>query len=110
MQIDQEDYLVIREDCINHVQKRVSSRLKDIRAKYSQVTIKQMPVTTIQQTTSRSLTKQRILLSDGKPHSGSVGRMTKEMEQKFTSLCGNAIREASNQAKGIYHYSQAKSY
>ena len=69
-----------------------------------------MPVTTTQQITSRSLTKQRILLSDGKPHSGSVGRMTKEMEQKFTSVCGNAIRAASNQAKGIYHYSQAKSY
>ena len=88
----------------------MSSRLKDIRAKYSQVTIRQIPVTTTQQTTSRSLTKQRILLSDGKPHSGSVGRMTKEMEQKFTNLYGNAVRETSNQAKGIYHYSQAKSY
>ena len=101
MQIDQEDYLVIKEDCINHVQKRVSGRLKDIRAKYSQMTTKQITVTTTQQTTSQSSAKHRILLSDGKPYSGSVGRMTKEIEQKFTSLCGNAIREASNQAKGI---------
>ncbi|CAF3451053.1 unnamed protein product, partial [Rotaria socialis] len=80
------DYLVIKEDCINHVQKRVSSRLKDIRAKYSH-----MEAT--QQITSKSSMKHHQLLSDSKPYSGSLGRMTREMEQKFTSLYGNAIRE-----------------
>ncbi|CAF3542548.1 unnamed protein product, partial [Rotaria socialis] len=92
------DYLVIKEDCINHVQKRVSSRLKDIRVKYSH-----MEAT--QQITSKSSMKHHQLLSDSKPYSGSLGRMTREMEQKFTSLYGNAIREASNQSKGVYHYS-----
>ncbi len=51
-----------------------------------------------------------MLLSDGKPYSGGVGRMTKEMEQKFTSLYGNAIRDASGQAKGIYYRNQTEKY
>ena len=63
-----------------------------------------------QQTTSQSSTNRRILLSDGKSYSGSVSSMTKEMEQKFTSLYRSAIREASDRTKGIYHHSQAKSY
>lgn len=95
-----EDYLVIKEDCINHVQKRVSSRLKDIRAKYSHMVTRQIPMTTTRQVASKSSTKHRTLLSDGKPYSGSTGRMTKEIEQKLTTLYGNAIREASNQSKG----------
>jgi hypothetical protein len=110
MQIDEDDYRVIKEDCINHVQKRVSSRLKDIRTKYSHMETRQIPATTTQQSTSKSSTKQRILLLDGKCNSGSAVRMTKEMEQKFTSLYGNAIREASNQAKCIYNYSQTENY
>jgi hypothetical protein len=110
MQIDEDDYRVIKEDCINHVQKRVSSRLKYIRAKYLHMETRQILATTTQQSTSKSSTKQRILLLDGKRNSGSADRMTKEMEQKFTSLFGNAIREASNQAKCIYNYSQTKNY
>jgi hypothetical protein len=34
--------------------------------------------------------------------------MTKEMEQKLTSLYGNAIRDASGQSKGIYHRNQTE--
>ncbi|CAF1659817.1 unnamed protein product [Adineta ricciae] len=91
---DVEQDLVVKEDCINHVQKRVTSRLKDIRTKYSRLEFRSRSSTTDRQKSSARSKKHRILLSDGKPYSGSAGRMTKEMEQKFTSLYGNAIRES----------------
>ena len=56
----------------------------------------------------KRLTKKRLVLSDGKAHSGSKGRMTREMEQKFTSLYGNAVRDASGLAKGIHHFTQTE--
>jgi hypothetical protein len=101
-----EEYLVIKEDCINHIQKRVSSRLKDMRTRYSRMETRHTTVTTTELDLSKRSTKHRLLLPDGKPYAGAAGRMTKEIEQKFTSLYGNAIRDASNQAKGIYHWNE----
>nr|ACD54803.1 unknown [Adineta vaga] len=98
---DIEQDLVFKEDCINHVQKRVISRLKDLRTKYSRLEFQSTSATN--EKSSERSRKHRILMSDGKPYSGSTGRMTKQMEQKFTSLYGNAIRESSNQAIGTYH-------
>jgi hypothetical protein len=61
---------------------------------------RQTPGATTQEVAFKCSTKQRTLLFDGKPYSGSTGKMNKEMEQKLTSLYGNAIREAGNELKG----------
>ncbi|CAF2053983.1 unnamed protein product, partial [Rotaria magnacalcarata] len=68
----------MREDCINHVQKRVSSRLKDAWSKYSHVQSRRISITTTtEQVSSERLTKRGVFLSDGKPYSDNAGRMAK---------------------------------
>ncbi|CAF3902554.1 unnamed protein product, partial [Rotaria magnacalcarata] len=55
----------MREDCINHVQKRVSSRLKDAWSKYSHVQSRRISITTTtEQVSSERLTKRGVFLSD----------------------------------------------
>ncbi|CAF3107173.1 unnamed protein product, partial [Rotaria sp. Silwood2] len=56
---------VMKEDYINHVRKRVNSRLKDIIAKCSCMVSRQIVVTTAQHNESKRSTKHRMLLSDG---------------------------------------------
>ncbi|CAF3926449.1 unnamed protein product, partial [Rotaria sp. Silwood1] len=50
-----------------------------------------------------SITKSRTQrrLSDGKPYSGSGGRMTKAMEHKLSDCYGLAIRQSGESAKNL---------
>lgn len=125
-----ESNLVRKEDCINHVKKRVSSHLKVLKSRYSgfedapkenlaSTTEKKKHIKTRKPFSSRSSAhtssdddirsparlnnrrRRRRRLSDGKPYGGGNGRMTKAMEQKLADCYGLAIRQSSQSAKGI---------
>jgi hypothetical protein len=126
-----EGNLVIKEDCINHVKKRVSSHLKTLKCRYSgfenvreenvasatkkknHIEVKKhIPSSSNAHSSSDdddiqssmqpvSSSRRRRRLADGKPYGGGIGRMTKAMEQKLADCYGLAIRQSSESAKGM---------
>lgn len=127
-----ESNLVQKEDCINHIKKRVSYHLKITKARYSgfengrqasvSSTRKKKNEMQLRKRSSsysnvcsssddddiekpvQSSTKsrRRTRLSDGKPYGGGVGRMTKAMEHKLADYYGIAIRQSSESAKSLF--------
>lgn len=123
--------IVMKEDCINHVKKRVSSHLKTLRNRYSgfesareeslssevekkkHIKVKRHLSShpsahsssddddfhSFSQPVIKSRRRRR--LPDGKPYSGSNGRMTKTMEHKLADYYGIAIRHSSESAKSM---------
>jgi len=122
--------IVTKEDCINHVKKRVSNHLKTLKSKYSG--FENVRETSVSSATEKknnnkvqkyiqshsstysssdenashkspqpvSRSRTRRRLSDGKPYGGGAGRMTKAMEHKLADFYGLAIRQSSESAKG----------
>ena len=97
-----EDLLVLKEDCVNHVGKRVMKYLINFKKE------KTRRVTTSTSTTkfASSLyskkqpnTRQQ-LLDDNQKWGGKNGRMTQLMMEKLSSAYGLAIRKASELAVG----------
>jgi hypothetical protein len=107
------NYVVKKEDCINHVKKRVANHLKTLKSRYTgfenareESSIITLPEKEdVGQLLHKSRTRRR--LPDGKPYGGSNGRMTKSMEQKLSDYYGLAIRQTSQLAKGtsVFFYS-----
>jgi hypothetical protein len=97
--------IVTKEDCINHVKKRVSNYLKTLKNRHTgfEEVQEEYSTTTKQQkcvSSSNTKTRRRRRLADGKPYGGSIGRMTKSMEQKLSDSYGLAIRLSSQLVKG----------
>ena len=98
--------IVTKEDCINHVKKQVSNYLKTLKNRHTGFEeVQEEHSTTAKQQTrvssSNTKTRRRRRLADGKPYGGSIGRMTKSMEQKLSESYGLAIRLSSQLVKGI---------
>ncbi|CAF4884596.1 unnamed protein product [Rotaria sp. Silwood1] len=95
-----QDLLVIKEDCINHVGKRVMKYLLKLKKEKT----RQVPISTsTTKAASSSLSKkqpatQHQLLDDNQKWGGKVGRMTDCMMKKLSSGYGLAIRQASTLA------------
>ncbi|CAF4472115.1 unnamed protein product, partial [Didymodactylos carnosus] len=85
-----EKFLAQKEDCINHVIKRVVSRLTSQRAKMN-VLVEDLSK------------KSRLWLgnADGKFYGGSGGRMTDKMITRLSESYGMAIRQGSRLAKDM---------
>ncbi|CAF3259605.1 unnamed protein product [Rotaria sp. Silwood2] len=99
-------YIVTKEDCINHVKKRVSSYLKTLKNRHTGFEEEQeehLTTTKHQKGVSSSINKRRRrrCLADGKPYGGGAGRMTKSMEKKLSDYYGLAIRYSSEVAKDM---------
>lgn len=125
-----ESNLIKKEDCINHIKKRVSNHLKVMKNRYSGLedaprensvsrTKKKKQIQTRNHSSSHSnphsssdddgihssaqldkKRRRRRRLADGKPYGGGNGRMTKTMEQNLADCYGLAIRQSSESAKG----------
>jgi hypothetical protein len=101
-----EDLLVIKEDCINHVSKRVMKYLIKLKKEKT----RQVPMSTsTTKTALSSLSKkqpatQHQLLDDNQKWGGKVGRMTDCMMEKLSSGYGLAIRQASKLSAGRKYY------
>ncbi|CAF1554720.1 unnamed protein product [Didymodactylos carnosus] len=98
-----EDLLVIKEDCINHVTKRVMKHLMKLKQEKTQ----RIPATTTTMKSSTSLSsskkqpaRQQQLLDDNKKWGDGVGRMTTSMMDKLSTSYGIAIRQASSLSCG----------
>lgn len=132
-QLSPEQYksnFVNKEDCINHVKKRVWNHLKTLKSRYSgfeiargenstSATEKKKHVEVKNHIPSDSSAhsssdddvhtlvqpvskgRRRRRLADGKPYGGGAGRMTKVMEHKLADCYGLAIRQSSQSAKSI---------
>jgi hypothetical protein len=112
-----ENNLVMKEDCINHVKKRVSNQLKtlknqftgfetvdnqrkkrtraskDLKSALSADSSDDDEVEAFVEQGNKKRTRKR--LPDGKPYGGGAGRMTKAMEHKLSEHYGLAIRQSS---------------
>ncbi|CAF1577813.1 unnamed protein product [Didymodactylos carnosus] len=115
---DDNELMVLKLDCINHVKKRVISRLKDIKSRntgFQDVlrdvasTSTTVPVahnTTKMKTDQSSCTidkgrqpreavRMKKTVPDGKPFRGSAGHMTDAMMHKMSEMYSLAIRQGT---------------
>ena len=106
------NYVVTKEDCVNHVKKRVANHLKTLKSRHTgfENARENSIVTVLEKAAGSQLVEKgrtRRRLPDGKPYGGSDGRMTKSMEQKLSDYYGLAIRQSSQLAKGtlVFFYS-----
>ncbi len=103
---DNTNYVVTKEDCVNHIKKRVAYHLKTLKNRYTgfeNVREENSNTTApenedVSQLVHKGRTRRR--LPDGKPYGGSNGRMTKSMEKKLSDHYGLAIRQTSQLSKG----------
>ncbi|CAF4035732.1 unnamed protein product, partial [Didymodactylos carnosus] len=84
-----ENLIVSKEDCVNHVKKRVITDLLKVKAVYSHFEVADGK-------------RRRKLLNDGKPFGGSNGRMTTKTMNKISNYYGRAIRDASREVVDIW--------
>jgi hypothetical protein len=88
--------IVIKEDCVNHISKRVMKYLLEVkREKTRKIMVSKEtaePYTT--SASNKQLSKQ--LLGDNKRWGGGPGRMTDNMMKKLSNSYGLAIRQASS--------------
>ncbi|CAF4142249.1 unnamed protein product [Rotaria magnacalcarata] len=101
-----ENNLVTKEDCINHVKKRVSSHLKTLKSRYSGFeNVREENLTSATEKNKHiqpvGKSRKRRRLADGKSYGGGAGRMTKAMEHKLADSYGIAIRQSSESAKNL---------
>ncbi|CAF3311856.1 unnamed protein product, partial [Rotaria sp. Silwood2] len=90
--------IVIKEDCINHVSKRVMKYLTELkREKTRQISVTKSSFTS-SNTNKNVATRQ--LLTDNKPWGGGAGRMTNQMMKKLSNSYALAIREGSRLSSG----------
>jgi mRNA-degrading endonuclease RelE of RelBE toxin-antitoxin system len=90
--------VVEKEDCINHVGKRVMKYLIELKKEKT----RQIPVTTsscLSSTTNKKVAVRQ-LLADNKPWGGGAGRMTNQMMKKLSNSYGLAIRQGSMLSSG----------
>ncbi|CAF4250540.1 unnamed protein product [Rotaria sp. Silwood2] len=95
------NYVVTKEDCVNHVKKRVANHLKTLKSRYTGFENEREENSIIivsekaadAQLVHKGRTRRR--LPDGKPYGGSNGSMTKSMEQKLSDYYGLAVRQTN---------------
>ncbi|CAF3046181.1 unnamed protein product [Rotaria sp. Silwood2] len=87
--------IVIKEDCINHVSKRVMKYLLEMKRQKTRLVSFSKEVST----SKKQLSKQQ-LLDDNKRWGGGPGRMTNNMMKKLSNGYGLAVRQASALAAG----------
>ncbi|CAF3980500.1 unnamed protein product [Rotaria sp. Silwood1] len=87
--------IVIKEDCINHVSKRVMKYLLEMKRQKTRRVSFSKEVST----SKKQLSKQQ-LLDDNKRWGGGPGRMTNNMMKKLSNGYGLAVRQASALAAG----------
>ena len=93
--------LVIKEDCINHVSKRVMKQLLELkREKTRRIPVNETSTKGFASSSNKQQTTQQQLLPDKKKWGGGVGRMTALMMKKLSSSYGIAIRQSSSLSIG----------
>ncbi len=93
--------IVVKEDCVNHVGKRVMKYLLDLKKEKTRRTpVVRKTASSISSSTTNKGYTARQLLDDNKPWGGSAGRMTDQMMKKLSNSYGLAIRQGSQLASG----------
>lgn len=93
--------IVVKEDCVNHVGKRVMKYLLDLKKEKTRRTpVVRKTASSISSSTTNKGCTARQLLDDKKPWGGSGGRMTDQMMKKLSNSYSLAIRQGSKLASG----------
>ncbi|CAF4551812.1 unnamed protein product, partial [Didymodactylos carnosus] len=119
---DDNELMVLKLDCINHVKKRVISRLKDIKSRNTgfqgvlrdvaststtvpvahntkKMKTDQSSCTIDKGRQAREVVRMKKTVPDGKPFRGSAGRMTDAMMHKMSEMYGLAIRQGTDEVQ-----------
>jgi hypothetical protein len=99
--------IVIKEDCVNHVSKRVMKYLLELkREKTRRIPIVKETASSF--TSSKKTFAAQQLLDDNKPWGGRAGRMTNQMMKKLSNNYGLAIRQGSMLSSGKKYSKQCQ--